>query len=229
MLPRTPQFLEGIRPTSSAPRPVAEIPQGLLRPVAWASAQAEPAAPLPLQPLAPAATTAGPTSEPPAGFEPLASTSPAVPAAAPPQATAQAEPSQAAFARLELAIEALRLEGARLAEQTRADALEVGLLVARRVLEREISTNLEALFSLIKSAIRRAGEDHVTVVRLCPSDLERVKAPPDERLSLGPVELRADEALAPGDVMVDTAHHTVDGRLATRLEEIGRALADDEV
>ena len=156
---------------------------------------------------------------------------PSTPAAAPLALapTAASVPSEQSLSRLEAALLTLKLQGERLAEQARSDALEVGLLVARRILEREISTDLEALFSLIKSAVRRVGEAHATVVRLSPRDFARLKEAADSSFSLGP-----DRAAAPtrrwsrGDVMVDTDHHTIDGRLKTRLEEIGRALGDEE-
>jgi flagellar assembly protein FliH len=129
---------------------------------------------------------------------------------------------------LEAAITELRLRGERLAEQARSDALELGLLVAKKILEQEISTNLEALFALIKSAIRRVGESRTTVVRVCPGDLERLRGAADTTFTLGRIELKADETLGPGDVMVDGEHSTVDGTLATRLDEIVRSLEGDE-
>lgn len=111
-----------------------------------------------------------------------------------------------------------------MAQQARSDALELGLLVAKKILEREVSTNHEALFALIKSAIRRVGEARTTTVRLNPTDAQRIETQKEFALTLGEVTIEADESLAPGDVMVDTEHHTVDGRLATRLEEVARAL-----
>jgi len=65
------------------------------------------------------------------------------------------------------------------------------------------------------------------VVRLCPSDVERLRGAADSTFSLGPIELKADDSLEPGDVMVDADHRTVDGRLKARLEEIGRALDEE--
>lgn len=232
---KRPAFLEGVVPSSSAPRRAHEVVPGSLRAVAWAAAPSEHAAPLPMQTLS--APLAGfrpmeappPVSAPPAeGFEPLTSASPPppppLPSPLPPPAPTVDTQSQA---RLEAAIATLRLQGERLAEQARSDAFEVGLLVARRILEREISTNLESLFALIKSAIRRVGEAHGTVVRLCPSDVERLRGVADSAFTLGPIELKADDSLEPGDVMVDADHRTVDGRLKARLEEIGRALDEE--
>ena len=101
-------------------------------------------------------------------------------------------------------------------------------MVARRILEKELSTNVESLFALIKSAIRKAGEARTTVVRLHPDDLARLRDTSETAFTLGRVELAADEQLAPGDVMVDADQHTVDGRLTTRLVEAARALDDQE-
>lgn len=153
----------------------------------------------------------------------------AAPAQSAPAPTPPPPPPAATLSpRVEQAINALRAQGELLAQQARSDALEVGMLVARKILEREISTNHEALFALIKSAIRKVGEARSTTVRLSPADLERLDKVEGGRLSLGEVKLEADEALGPGDVMVDTEHHTVDGRLNTRLEECARTLVGED-
>ncbi len=132
--------------------------------------------------------------------------------------------SPAAEQKLHAAVLALKNQGERLAEQARSDSLELGILIARRILEKELSANLDGIFSLIKSAIRRAGEDHVTRVRLCPADIERFRDDAISDFSLGKIELVADVSLTSGDVMVDTDSHTIDGRLATRFEELVRQL-----
>jgi flagellar biosynthesis/type III secretory pathway protein FliH len=42
--------------------------------------------------------------------------------------------------------------------------------------------------------------------------------------SIGRVEIVADASLKTGDVVVETEHHTVDGRIDTRLDELRREL-----
>jgi flagellar assembly protein FliH len=167
----------------------------------------------------------------PLGFESLDSSAPPsrlTPPLPPPPPSPVPPPPSALSPSLEAAVAQLRLQGERLAEQARSDALEVGLMVARRILEREITTNVESLFALIKSAIRKAGETRTTVVRLNPGDLARLADSPQTALTLGRVELAADEQLAPGDVMVDADQHTIDGRLSTRLMEAARALDGEQ-
>jgi flagellar assembly protein FliH len=235
---KTPQFMQGVTRSTSDPMHAANVPPGQLREVSWAVAPREVAGRLPMQTLTapslnirPLLSPAPPPSltPPPAGFEAMPSSQPSAPspppsveAAPPPPPHAPRDAGQSA--RVEAAISTLKLIGERLAEQARSDALELGLLVARRIIEREVSTNIDALFSLIKSAIRRVGESRTTTVRLSPGDFARLKDAAETSFTLGRVELQADEALGPGDVMVDSDNHSVDGRLSTRLEEITRAL-----
>jgi len=124
------------------------------------------------------------------------------------------------------AVDVLRLQSDRLAEQARSDALEIGFLVARRILETELTTSPETLFALVRGALKRAGESRKVTVRLHPEDARSVEAVIASReLAAGAafVEVAADAALERGDCFVETNFGTVDGRLATRLEELRRA------
>ncbi len=239
-LTRSPHFLEGVVPASSAPIRAPEVLPGMLKPVAWAKSY-DPAALLSAEPIsashshtpAPPSVTIDATTPPNthemigAEFDPLPPTVTPPPAPLKMKASAP-EPVAALQPRVEAAIATLRLQGERLAEQVRSDSLEIGLLVARRILEREVSIHLDAFFALIKSAIRRAGDARVTVVRVSPSDYARIQDAPAASLTLGRVEIREDDQLSVGDVMVDTDHHTIDGRMSTRLDEMARTLTEDD-
>lgn len=131
-----------------------------------------------------------------------------------------------ALQRVAHAVEVLRLQAERLAEQARADALEIGFFVARRVLQAELSTSPDALFALVRSALQRAGDSRKIQVRVHPQDAEAL-APALAKGTLGvsaaTVEIVRDAALSPGDCIVDTDFGKVDGRLDTRLDELHRA------
>jgi flagellar assembly protein FliH len=131
-----------------------------------------------------------------------------------------------ALARVAPAVQVLRLSAERLAEQARGDALEIGFLVARRILEAELSTGPEALFALVKGALRRAGDSRLVRVRCHPSHLPDLSGPAAAGqlgVTAATVEVVGDPALQPGDVVVDTDFGKVDGRLETRLSELFRA------
>lgn len=140
-------------------------------------------------------------------------------------------PTPELLARIADGVDALRLQGERLAAMARSDALELGFLVAQKILEMELKAGPAPLFSLIRSALRKAGEDRVVSVRLHPADLEVVKGRVDEPLGPGltvaQVKLEADPSLARGDCVVETDFGTVDGRLSSRLGELRKALGGD--
>ncbi len=160
--------------------------------------------------------------DPPSNVEPLA----------PPLPPPVAHPGPEFAERLARAVAELRHTGERLAEQATADALEMALLIARRIIDSELGTGPAALNGLIRSAVGRLGETRTIHVRLCPSDAAAVEAAghgaggvgAPGNLSLARVEIRADASLSPGDCIVDGDHGTVDGRLATRLDEVRRIL-----
>ncbi|HWV38274.1 MAG TPA: FliH/SctL family protein [Vulgatibacter sp.] len=129
--------------------------------------------------------------------------------------------------RLAASVQTLRLESNRLASLARADALEIGFLVARRILETEISTNPEALFSLVRSALRRVGESRDITIRLHPADASAVRQAEGTVLPQGPsisqIRLVGDPSLSPGDCVIDTEMGSFDGRLESRLAQLRRA------
>ncbi len=133
-----------------------------------------------------------------------------------------------ALERVGEAMRTLRLEAGRLAEQARADAIEVAFQVAARILESEVKANPETLFALVRSALRKAGDSRRIALRLCPGDAAALERD-FERVGHGDlaaarVEIVADPSLGPGDCLVDTDFGQVDGRLATRLSEAKRAV-----
>jgi flagellar assembly protein FliH len=148
---------------------------------------------------------------------------------APPEAPRDLERGAEMFA---LAIERLRSEVSRLAAEARADALAIGLALARRVLDREVRTDVEALLSLVRAAVEEARRDHVVEIRLAPEDLERVRAyldaEPYAGQAIADLRLVADPDLGIGDCVVTTDYGEVDGRLETRLQRLWRTLEESE-
>ncbi len=210
---KRPAFMEGAVAVTADAMRISDVDPKHIRNVSWMPSAPEPALPeLKAPPVAPVAPPVVPPPAPVQVFVPMASSPPPEP------------PRQAERESVRLAITALKLQGERLAEQARSDALELGIIIARRILEQELTANFDAIFPLIKSAIRRAGEDHVTRIRLHPDDVAHVESAARSDFSLGKIELTADPTLTRGDVMVDTEHHSIDGRLATRFEEVVRQL-----
>jgi flagellar assembly protein FliH len=163
----------------------------------------------------------GPGPHPP----PPAAANPPVPAPAP---VAEGAQLQRERERLAQAIETLRVQGERFAEQARADALEIAFQIAQRIVEGELRTSPEPLFSLVRSALKQVGDSRRVVVRVNPSDAELLRGEKvDEMtagLSVARIEVVSDPSLSRGDCVVDTDFGHVDGRLATRFQELRRAV-----
>jgi flagellar assembly protein FliH len=136
------------------------------------------------------------------------------------------------LARLQMAIEKLRHEGERLAEQARADTLEIAFQIARRILEQELRTGPDALFALVRSAVRRAGDVRRVLIRVAPQDVQALEGDSGkaalQTMTVARVEIVGDSTLTPGDVIVESAEARIDGRLSSRLGELRRAVDGDE-
>jgi flagellar assembly protein FliH len=130
--------------------------------------------------------------------------------------------------RLGQATRTLRHTADRLAAEARSDALEIGFMVARRILEADLQANVEHLVGLVRAAIRRLGESRQIKLHMCPEDARLIgelleKEGPQE-ISAAQIEVVADPALQRGDCVVIGDVGTVDGRINTRLEELRQAL-----
>jgi len=147
-------------------------------------------------------------------------------------AVAEAQKLAAQFTeRTSTAVELLRATAERLAAEARTDALEIGFLVARRILEMELSASAEPLVNLVRSAVRRLGESRRIVVHLSPADAQAMNAIIESRgaqavaqAAISRVEIVADPSLGRGDCLVEGDLVTVDGRINARIEELRRVL-----
>lgn len=129
---------------------------------------------------------------------------------------------------LKLAIDTLRLQSERLAEQARADALEIAFQIAQKIVEGELHTSPEPFFALVRAAVKQVGESRKVRVRVNPGDVAALKSPRGmdslAAVSLASIEVIGDASLQHGDCVIDTDFGQVDGRLATRFQELKRAL-----
>jgi flagellar biosynthesis/type III secretory pathway protein FliH len=147
-------------------------------------------------------------------------------------AVAEAQKLAAQFSeRTSAAVDLLRATAERLAAEARTDALEIGFLVARRILEMELTASAEPLVNLVRSAVRRLGESRKISIHLSPADAQALSAIVESRgaqavaqASISKVEIVADASLGRGDCMVEGDLVTVDGRINVRIEELRRVL-----
>jgi flagellar biosynthesis/type III secretory pathway protein FliH len=110
-----------------------------------------------------------------------------------------------------------------------ADAVELGLEVARRLLGRSLALDAGAVRGAAEGALAAVRGRRRATLRLHPAAaqaLARESGPLAALAALPAVEVVADPALGPGDAVVETEAGAVDGRLEVRLEAMRRALLE---
>jgi flagellar assembly protein FliH len=103
-----------------------------------------------------------------------------------------------------------------------AQVVELSLLIARRVVERELTVNSGAVEAMVRAAVREMADTSVTRVRVSPES--HALLAPEWR---GDAELVADADLRPGDCLIDARVGLLDGRVESKLNEVAAALFED--
>ncbi len=139
------------------------------------------------------------------------------------RALAEVEPAVERLARSAAEIASLRARFRRDAEE---DVVKLALAIARRILNRELHCDPEALLGLVKAALDRLDARELHRLRLHPGDAAAIEAHL-RRLGLPErLELVPDPALERGSAVFETSRGSFDASLGTQLEEIERGLAD---
>jgi hypothetical protein len=125
------------------------------------------------------------------------------------------------MSRLDAAVDRLRLLSDRLASDARSDALELGLMIARKVVEGELSVNADRLISVVKSAVSKVGESRRITVRLAPEDAAMMTG------ASAPKKLSSDGGGSDPGATTDLA--VAAPASPSPLERIGRGAAKIEV
>ena len=119
-------------------------------------------------------------------------------------------------------IAGLRADIRRRAEQ---DVVQLALLIAKRVLHRELQVDTEALTALARVAFERLTRSESYRVTVHPHFADAVSSALSANHGAR-VHVDADPACAPGTLIIHSADGTIDASVDAQLEEIGRGLAD---
>jgi len=132
---------------------------------------------------------------------------------------------------LEETIAAARAERERLAAELTETVPQVAVQLARKVIERELIREEDALRSTVDAVARRLAQGGAAVVRVAPDVAQALHAwrgDGDQGAALAGVSIHADDGLGRGDWIIETDDGFLDGRLATQLEEAARILTEPE-
>jgi flagellar assembly protein FliH len=116
----------------------------------------------------------------------------------------------------------MRQELGRRAEK---DVVQLSLLIARRVLHRELNVDTNALTALARVVFERLARAESYRVTVHPQFVSSIKAALSGRLS-SRIEIDADANSPPGTFLIRSEEGSIDASVDTQLEEIGRGLTD---
>ncbi len=111
------------------------------------------------------------------------------------------------------------------------EVLNLIMLIARRVIVREIKQDRTILSAVVHKALAGVTEQDEITVRLNPDDYAMIIAGRDDILNKNLISqrmsLKSDPTVAPGCCQVDTEMGTIDAGLDAQLEEIYRQMLEE--
>jgi flagellar biosynthesis/type III secretory pathway protein FliH len=136
----------------------------------------------------------------------------------------------AGLGRVSALIDAIARERAALLERGRDDLARLSVAVARKLLGRALDEWPELSVELVARSLRELGSARRVTLRVAPNSvagveaaLQRLAAQASEGVQL---TVEADDALAEGDVILDSELGRIDARLDVQYERIVAALTE---
>jgi flagellar assembly protein FliH len=139
------------------------------------------------------------------------------------QAAAEVQPVLERLSRCLSEVAALRPRMRRDAEK---DLVKLSIAIARRVLHRELTLDPESIEGLIKVALDRLESRELCTVRVYPDQEAAIRILLDRFSNAHKIEIISDKSLRLGDVLLETAHGSIDASVDAQLNEIERGFAD---
>jgi flagellar assembly protein FliH len=111
------------------------------------------------------------------------------------------------------------------------DLLKLAIMVARKIIQQEISQDPQILANIISAAIGVCTELDKVTIRLNPNDYQLVNSEKERYLSGSGTDARIsltpDDSIVSGGCMVETVTGTIDARIDVQLEEIYRRFIEE--
>lgn len=131
--------------------------------------------------------------------------------------------ADAALARLTGTIEDIAALRGGIMRRSERDMVRLAVVMAERVLRREIDLDRELLVVMARTAIERLGTQTVATIHINPVDHEVVLARRQHDFGTA-VSLVADPTVARGGCQVRSAFGTIDAGIEAQIGELSRAL-----
>jgi len=135
------------------------------------------------------------------------------------------------FKSLRDAVAAVTGLHARVLKESEEDLLQLAMMIARKIVQQEITQSREVLASVVAAAVGGCAARDRVVIRLNPDDYATVSANRQRYLGglgdEGQISLAPDETIMGGGCLVESATGTVDARIDSQLDEIYRILLEE--
>jgi flagellar assembly protein FliH len=132
---------------------------------------------------------------------------------------------QPLFQKLATAIQTASELRAGLRTQAEGDLVRLALAIARRIVNRELSADPDAITGLVRVALEKVRLQEVMRVRMHPDHIEPIRAAL-AKIGGAKVELAADPVLERGGITFETTQGLLDLSTDTQFREIERGLTD---
>jgi flagellar assembly protein FliH len=139
------------------------------------------------------------------------------------QAASRFEPVIARFAKTTEEIAGLKERFRRDAEE---DVARLSIVIARRILHRELQVDPDALSGIVNAALAKVSAREVHRIRVNPADAPGVQRALEAVGLPSKLEIISDGSLERGAAIFETARGNLDASVETQLVEIERGLAD---
>lgn len=111
--------------------------------------------------------------------------------------------------------------------QTERQMVQLALMLAKRVVGRELSLDDDLVAAMAHVALERLGENTPATIRLNPDDYAAIVSLRGEAWEGTQVTITPDPSLPRGGCVVDSAFGRVDASVEAQLGELSRALLGD--
>lgn len=105
---------------------------------------------------------------------------------------------------------------------------QLSLAIAKKIIGKELEFNPEAIVDMAKKHLQSIRQRREVYFRVSPSDLEHLReakaALVDQLGRAKEIEIRSDDTLTPGSMIIETESGTIDARIETQMAVIEKVL-----
>ena len=105
------------------------------------------------------------------------------------------------------------------------ELVELALMIARRVIHREVQVDRSSVVGIVRACIDRINGAEIHRLRVNPADAGIV-GQYFQQSDDSDIEIVPDQSVAPGGAILHTSHGQLDARLESQLQEIEYGLSD---